>query len=278
MESIFTIERRKDFSVSFAGFFADLNSIVVTSTGVNLKVYEYLNYCIRYWPHRCGAIGIDDYLKGIGVDITDPKNDNDLLLTLELLINLLYWAPQQDNMDEGNTELSFGFKKNDVNNESERLIHNAEYILEQCCNMTVRREENARFPKFYITKRNTYVDAAVVAIPKLSDVLLGYYDVRNGDDLEYKISVLISLYGYMEPRRKEYKALACSSVSEEFFACMNTFGIRHNTQSQVRMQSKKKRRICDKLFLMAVYVLQATTVNDYKNELKALREKNNQSG
>ena len=271
MSSIFTIERRKDFPEAFAKFFEDLQSPVVTTTGDTFKMSTYLNRCIRYWPHRSGATGIDDYLKGIGIDITAPKEDKDLLLTLELLINLLHWSPKQDSNDDKNTDYSISFKKNDVEIESDRLIQNAEYLLEQCCNMTVREEKDEACPKYYITKRNAYVDNAVVTIPELKDVLLGYLDIRNTDDIEYKISALTSLYSYMEPHRREYKALSCGSVSEEFFSSMNSFGIRHNTKSQICMQGKKKKSICDKLFMMAVYVLQTPDVNECKDELKALR-------
>ena len=107
---------------------------------------------------------------------------------MELLINLLHWAPKQDFNDDQNTEFNFLPKKSDVENESERLIKNVEYILEQCCNMAVREVLNYDFPKYYITKRNAYVDAAVVAVPELKDSLLGYLDIRNVDDVEYKKS------------------------------------------------------------------------------------------
>lgn len=271
--SIFTIERRKNFSEAFAKFFEDLQSTVSTSSGDSYKLFLFLDRCLRYWPHRCGSTSIDDYLKGIGVDITAPKEDRDLLLTMELLINLLHWAPQQDYIDDRNTEFGFALKKNEVETESDRLITNAEYILEQCCNMTVRDEYDEDFPKYYITKRNAHVDAAVVAVPELKDILLGYLDMRNSDDVEYKKSALTTIYGFMEPHRKEYKGLTCSSISEEFFTSMNTFGIRHNTKSQIRMQAKKKIKVCDRLFMMAVYVLQTTEVNAYKNDLVELRNK-----
>jgi hypothetical protein len=41
------------------------------------------------------------------------------------------------------------------------------------------------------------------------------------------------------------------------------------------MQAEKKKMVCDKLFMMAVYVLQTGEVNEYKNELKGLREQQN---
>lgn len=269
--SIFTIERRKRFPEAFAKFFEDLQSSVSTSVGDSYKMFLYLDRCLRYWPYRCGATGIDDYLQGIGVDITAPKEDRDLLLTLELLINLLHWAPKQDFNDDKNTEFEFALKKNDVEKESERLIANAEYILEQCCNMKVREEYDELCPKYHIIKRNANVDAAIIAVPDLKDVLLGYMDIRNAEDVEYKKSTLTTIYNHLEPHRKEYKGLACSSISEEFFTSMNTFGIRHNTKSQIRMQSKNKIAVCDRLYLMAVYVLQTFEINGYKNELMELR-------
>lgn len=268
--SIFTIERRKKFPEAFNHFFEDLKTIVINSKGKHYSMFEYLNRCLRYWPHRCGAISIDGYLKDIGVDITDPKNDKDLLLALELLINLLKWVPEQysnDYYSGFSTEL-----KNVVEDEAERLLENAEYLLEQCCNMTVREEDDDVFPMYFITKRNAQVDSAIIAAPELKNTLLGYLDIRNADDYKYKKSALNTIYGYMEPHRKEYKAIACSSVSEEFFTSMNTFGIRHNTKSQIRLQTNKKKSVCDKLFLMSVFVLQTSEVNNYKNELKTIRE------
>lgn len=270
--SIFTIERRSNFPEAFSKFLMDLQSPVITTTGETFKIFLYLDRCLRYWPHRCGSTSIDDYLKGINVDITSPKEDKDLLLCLELLINLLYWAPTQDFNDDKNTDFCISLKKNDVEIEADRLIQNAEYILEQCCNMTVREEYDKDFPKYFITKRNAHVDATVVVVPEMRDVLLGYMDIRNADDIEYKKSALTAIYGYLEPHRKEYKGLSCSSISEEFFASMNSFGIRHNTKSQLRMSAKKKKQVCDKLFQMAVYVLQTTEVNEYKDMLKSMRE------
>ena len=271
MTSIFKIERRRDFPAAFTKFFEDLQTEVVTSAGNSYKMLGFLDRCIRFWPYRCGAISIDDYLKGIGVDIKKPEKDQDLLLTLELLINLLYWAPQQDSNDLKDLQFDFSLKLNDVQNEAERMLANAEYILEQCCNMAIRVETDEVFPKYYITKRNTEVDATVIAVPKLSNTLLAYFDMRNDDDLAFKRSALVEVYKYMEPRRNEYKKLSCSAISEEFFADMNGFGIRHNTKSQVSLRGKRKKTIYDKLFLMAVYVLQSEDANKYRDEMKDLR-------
>ena len=75
---------------------------------------------------------------------------------------------------------------------------------------------------------------------KVNDIKSIKCDIRNEEDLEYKKASLNSIYGYLEPRRTEFKKYVCSSISEEFFAGMNNFGIRHNTKAQVKMQTKKK--------------------------------------
>ena len=92
-------------------FFEDLKTKVTKSSGKCCTVFNYLNHCIRYWPHRCGATGIDNYLEQIGVDITVPKSDKDLLLVIELLVNLLYWSVKQDEIDNKNNDFTILFVK-----------------------------------------------------------------------------------------------------------------------------------------------------------------------
>lgn len=274
MVSIFTIERRKNFWESFTRFVEDLHlSKVTTSANAHYKMADYLDRCIRYWPHRCGAVSIENYLYDIGVNLTNPEDERDLLLILELYINLLYWAPKQDLLDREGDALSITWKQDDVENETKRLLQNVAYILEQCCNMRIREIDDDSFPMYRITKRNAYVDAAVEAVPELSEALLGYYDIRNEDDLEYKKTALTSIYTYLEPKRNDFKKLEWSSFCEEFFAGMNSFGIRHNTKAQIKMQAKKKKNVCDMLFMLAIYVLQTPEVLQYKKSLKEMRIK-----
>ena len=277
MNSIFTIERRKDFPETYSRFLWDLQSFKITaSTGFRYTIFDYLNYCIRYWPYRYGAVSISDYVDKINVDFSDPQEDKDRLLALELFINLLFYAPRQDQSDDVDRMFNITPRRHEAQIESERLIENAKYILEQCCNMKIREENHEECPKYYVTKRNPHVDVAVNAVPELMDVLLGYFDVRNQDNLAQKKVMLETIYNYMEPHRKAYKAFSCSAVSEEFFTAINTLGIRHNTKSQVRLPEKKANDIYDKLFMMAVYVLQTEEVNLFKKQLKELREiKNN---
>ena len=274
-DSIFTIEKQIDFNVAFADFLGDMDkSSVEISVGNKTSISKYLDHCIRYWPYRCGTTGIAEYLKAIDIDINNPNIEKDALLMMELFINLLHWAPKQYHQDTSNDMFGITFQKNVVEKESERLIENAKCILEQCCNMRIREVSNGdNLPQFRIIKRSAQVDAAVEAVPELSDMLLGYLDIRNADSREYKEAALTAIYGYLEPKRNTYKGLSCGSISEEFFSCMNSFGIRHKGKSQVKIHYTKRNAVYDKLFKMALYVLQTPDVNEYKDEMKALREK-----
>lgn len=83
LTSIFTIKRRKNFKESYDKFISDLQTVVETTTGKKYKMIDYLDYCIRYWPYRCDAISIDDYLSGMVTDTAINQEQRQLLLALE---------------------------------------------------------------------------------------------------------------------------------------------------------------------------------------------------
>lgn len=274
-QSIFEIERRKDFSEKFSKFYEDIStSTVDTVIGTTKKMLQYLEYSIRYWPYRRSATSISDYLFQIGVDIKDPRSDTDYLLIMELMINLLHYANKVDERDRDTLEMAWG-SSSSMHKETSRLLENADYILEQCCNMQVRLgkcKEGVDEPQYYICKRDAAVDAAIEAAPELVDVLLGYMDIRNAKDRGYKESTLTEIYKYLEPRRKEYGKGIAGSISEEFFAAMNKFNIRHSKGIQIKLHYTKRNALYDKLFRMALYVLQSEDAVNYRDEIKALRE------
>ena len=270
--NIFNVERRVDFSKEYNGFFEDVSKTkITTKMHGDITVMRFLERCIRFWPYRCGANSIDSYLKAIAVDITKPTCENDLLQIMELLINLLHWAPYQDVQDDEECEFELVFKKNLIENESERLLLNAAYILEKGCNMMVREIQDGKNKQYVITKRDAQVDAAIAAAPELSEALLGYLDIRNKDNNDFKKAALLTIYNYMEPKRKVYKGLSCGTISEEFFTAMNQLNIRHKSDSQITIPNRSKRVVYDKLFRMAIYILQAEDAHTYKEEIKKLR-------
>ncbi len=264
--SIFTIQRRRSFPEAFKNFYEDLFTEVIKSNGTTTSMHNYLDNCIRKWPHRCGATDIEDYLKCIGIYIDNPKDEKDLLLIMELWINLLHYAPKCDRDEDPLPSFNYS----SIEEESNRMLDNAEYILEQGCNMTIREIEDEACSKYVINKRNPHVDLALIAVPELKNQLLGYMDIRVAEDIVYKQAILLEIYRYMEPKRKVYRNMTCSSISEEFFKCMNHFDIRHNTESQIKLDKKTKMEVLDKLFMMAVYVIQTQEVNEYSTDLEKL--------
>lgn len=272
MKSIFEVERRKDFETGYNRFFGMLDETELTDVPDGVyTMADYMDYCIRYWPYRCGTDNIKDYLADINIDSSYIETDEERYLVLELYLNLLYWAPHQYKLDCQRTTFGALNMSNEIADESQRLITNLEYILEQCCNMRVREEKGKGVVKYCISKRDPVVDAAVVCVPELSSVLLGYLDIRNKNDISYKKRALEVMYKYMEPHRNEYKGLICQPVSEEFFACMNSLGIRHNTENQRAIPNAKRISVYDKLFEMALYVLQTKATNQACKEMRLIR-------
>lgn len=270
MTSIFTIKPRQDFNGLFTSFMKNLQSTKVEVGIEEYTMFDYLNRSLRYWPHRSGAKSMTDYLEQRGVDLNEKLSGNNSLLFLELVINLLYWAPKQEIIDKSVEEDGlFSLAKTQIQIESERLLDDVEYLLEQCCDIWIREEEAEEFPKYFITKRNASVDATALAVPELSDLLLGYFDLRNENDEFFKRSVLIEMYRYMDNDKNTYKSLACSSIFDEFSAAMNKFDIRHGDAKQIELENPIE--LYDKLFLMGLYVLQTKNVIKLKDEVKALR-------
>lgn len=266
MASIFEASRRKDFNLAFDEYMYDIAKSRMIVKGVEKPIAECIQECFRNWPYRCGKSNTEDYLNDIGVDITDLEIETDKLIVMELYINIFHWMKEfyrTDNLIDFDP-----FSKDNVYAESIRLIENAEYILEQCCDMMVREESVNPFPRYRVTRRDERVSAAVEDNPSLKNILLGYGDIRNCNDIKYKERALLEIYHHLEPRRKKYQQMACHEVSETFFAAMNQFGIRHNTSSQKIVRNKAN--LLDDLFGIALYILQTETVIEYKNEIRGL--------
>ena len=133
--SIFDLERRKDFVTSFTSLFEELctTDVCPEPTRLPMKMNLYMDYCIRYWPYRCGASSVPDYLDNCGIDITSPKSDVDFLWMLELYVNLLHWSQKQNSIDAENQQIDPFRRKSHVEKEAERFLENIDYILEPTC-------------------------------------------------------------------------------------------------------------------------------------------------
>ena len=270
-QSIFSIERRINFPEEFKKILLDLvNTNVKTSLGSKETLYEYLDYCIKYWPFRCGSLNISSYMESMNLDNFPQNTDKYNLLYCELIINLLNYAPEKDRQDYKFVKVLDAFGKTDIARESERILQNLEYILEQGCNMYVRVDYIEKYPKYIISKRDADVDSALESAPELNDYLLGYLDVRNENDLEYKKNALIAIYHYLEPQRSTFKNVYSGKMCETFFATMNKFNIRHNKDDQIVLPEYKQKDVYDKLFKIGLCVVRSKELLDYQKELEAM--------
>lgn len=274
-DSIFTIERRIELSEAFDKCLNDIRNItIIINKGCynqrRENLFNYLEYCLKNWPFRMGAVGFEDYFSQINIDFFRTQKDEDILYILELMINLLYWAMIQEKKD---AEFNISLSSSEVQKEAFRIIENISYIVEKSCNMRIREKyDKNKEEKYYVlSKRDVEVDSVLETAAELSEILLGYYDIRNMNDKEYKRRAIEAIYRYLEPHRKKYKGLSCGAVSEEFFNSVNAFGIRHNTKSQKKIHYKKVNSIYDELFKMGIYVIQCEKVNQYKDEISNLR-------
>lgn len=206
------------------------------------------------------------------IDNTDYSQHEKILYCLELYYNLLKWSVIHNdirkNQFEINFDKSFDFTIN-------AILENIIYILEKS-NYCIREKnkDDMIFPQYLLYKRDASVDAVLEYVPEISDILLGYLDFRNRNDRDYKKSVIIQLYNFMEPNRTKYKGYICGSISEEFFVSSNKLGIRHNDKNQIKIHYTKRIQIYDKLFKMALFVILTEQITQYKNDLVFLRSPN----
>ena len=124
-QSIFTIERRLDFSKEFEKINLDItNTMVKPSSGLQISLYRYLDYCIKYWPFRCGALDISSYINSMDSVAISGNPDKFKLLICELMINLLHYAPEKERMDYKCDVVLDAFGQTEIAKESERINQN----------------------------------------------------------------------------------------------------------------------------------------------------------
>lgn len=198
-KTIFDLERRNDLVSDFKFTVVDLEKTYVTTKSLgNMSLKQLLNDCIKTWPYRQGANSIPSYAGAKGFDIFDIEDETDILYNYELFLNLLHWAPTYDK----NRADIFSFDHSStVVEECDRCIQNIEYKLEMV-NMRVREIATKEAPQYVISKRDAQVDAVIESVPKLSEALLSYLDVRNQNDEDAKKVVLKTIADYLENRHK----------------------------------------------------------------------------
>lgn len=274
-KTIFDLERRMDPFEEIEDIQIHLeNTQVACKSYESLTVMALINRAIQTWPYREGDSTISAYLDKRGIKF-DLKSDegvsiDDVYYTLELYLNLLYWAPEYDRNRVTLTEFDFGGTS--LRESLQQYIEDIVYFFEQC-NMTVRKRKGKKdFPQYVVTKRDAAVDATIEQAPEISEILLSYLDIRNAKDEEFKKKAIRDIADYLEPKRKYYNGTAYKGLCESLFYAFNTFDIRHNNEKQKKLRKPQRMELYDKLFQMSLHLIQSEQIKEYKDQIDGYKQ------
>ena len=270
-KTIFELERRTDLVSDFRFTVTDLEKTnVITKSLGNMSLKQLINDCIKTWPYRQGASSIPSYASAKGFDIYDSDNETDIRYNYELFLNLLHWAPTYDRNRAD--MLSFDDSSTIVE-ECARCIENIEYNLEMV-NMRVRSIDIGKTPQYVISKRDANVDAAIEAVPELSETLLSYLDIRNRNDEDAKKTVLKAIADYLEDRHKSkfYRGTTYASLEDNLFTVFNRAGIRHGDKKQWSLRKPARMKLYDQTFKAAIHLLQMEDMKEFNDTVSALKQ------
>lgn len=267
-KSIFELERRSDLHSDYLKLIANLKATLIQTKSKGEKIlYRFLDECIQDWPYRQASSSMNEYLSNLGVE-RQGDEITDTIFALELLFNLLKWAPTYDS-NFSNTFSALVWEC-DVRQVCDRFIENIIFILEQN-NMAVRESGKGALLQFRIYKRRVEVDAALEYAPSIAEVLLSYYDIRNERDEDYKKNTIKYLADYLEPKRDEFKGTIYKNLSDDVFFVFNRCNIRHNRTDQIKLKKSERMKLYDETFRMCLILIQNSAVAEYRNKINILK-------
>ena len=276
-KSIFQLERRVDLIESYMQLESEVKSYkMAATTAYGSTILQYLNRCFRVWPYREGCSSIFDYCESKGINVEDQTqntftNDEKILFSLELYYNAMMWGIE---CDADTFERRFDHKYTPVDDYIYPLIENIEYILEKL-NYNIREKKLKSFSQYIITRRDTAVDCAVIAEPKLKEVLLGYYDLRNAKDEEYKRESFRKLSNYLEKKKKanEFSGSECKGIYDSASFLFNNINLRHGDSKQIDLPKRERMKLYDDLFRMCLFLIQYSDVKKCKERVDKYKKK-----
>lgn len=226
---------------------------------------------IKTWPYRQASTSVESFAEKHGFSFISPETDEDIIYSLELMVNLLHWAPIYKDKIKSIFDTSFegGETFTDACN---RHLDNIAFILESA-NMHVREISEETTPKYVIGKRDSGVDAVLESVPSLSDVLLSYLDIRNQKDENAKKRILHTIADYLEPIRRNYKNTAYNGLCDDLFVVFNKCGIRHNDKKQWNLRKADRMKLYDQAFKAAIHLLQMESTNKFKGTISELKKR-----
>lgn len=199
MKSIFDLEIRTNLLDEY-------NDLIeyIMRRNINLfasgSIFNFLDSKFTNWKYRLSAVSIEGYLKKREIYIDHPESNKDMIWSMELIINLIYYyILNNSDMYSDCHELAI-------------VYQTIEAIIERCNLRILQKGDRIQF-----IKRDADVDSVLEEVPELKDVLLQYLDFRNEKDIEEKRTLLKYIADYLEPRRDEFKGTEYYKLSQTLF-------------------------------------------------------------
>lgn len=275
-KSIFDLERRINLVESYTDFEYELKSMKMVATAAyGSSILQYLNRCFRIWPYREGCTTISDYLDNKEIDPTNQadrkfSNEEKILFTFELYYNAMMWGID---CDSNTYDRRFDHKYVPVDDYIYPLLENIDYILEKC-DYRIREIKQKECTQYIITKRNVAIECAVISEPRLKDALLGYYDLRNIKNEEYKRTTFRKISNYLERKYKanEFSGTECKGIYDSASFLFNNLNLRHDNGKQLNLPKKERMKLYEDLFEMCLFLIQYSNVIKCKGRIDKYKQ------
>ena len=265
MSSIFEMTEAVSLKQGYSNVYEYMNKSLAGIIREQYKVsfWELLDSCMEQWKYRGSATSIQQYFEQMHINQwqhSEDMSDQDILYALELFLNLMMYARDMANMLFDGQYIDLTEKHRQVTEES------IKYILEQN-GMTYTRVED----RIILRRINISVDASLHIKEDINDLLLGYYDIRNVNDVIYKKMVLSRVSNFLEERRKEFNKEGIKPISDTVFFALNNLDIRHG-DSTIVLSKTEEIDALDKVFEMAIFLMQYTKIMSYKNKIDTYKK------
>lgn len=238
---------------------------------IKFNLFTIFNNIIETWKYRNSATNINEYFEDLGIqDFNNPLDDTQSILILLTIINLLDYGkhcltniflsnPDDDPYDY---EPYLSLLTNLYDNSTKIIRQNISYAIEQ---INYKISDYGDDRKIF-TKRDADVDSVLGIDIKLDQYLLGYLDIQNQDNIQFKKQALKTLADHLEPHKSEFNETAIRSYYDTFAFAVNNMNIRHNNKSQINLGGSEK-EVYDKIFRIGIHLIRELNVRKIKKEI-----------
>lgn len=294
--NIFTTERRIDI-VKECGRIMDLckeSKFIYPIKHVSFDMYDYIvdeefyydeysedntysliaifDYAILHWNYRITAASFSQYLSDIGaIDYFLNKDaENKAMLTLATIVNLISWSDKFIEILFADLPDSIIHTTQVLYRKSIKVINeNIDTALEQ---INYKISDYGEDRKIF-TKRDADVDSVLGIDIKLDQYLLGYLDIQNQNNIQFKKHALKAIADYLEPHTQKFNGTTMKSLYDTFAFSVNNMDIRHNNESQINLNNSERKEVYDKIFRIGIHLIRDLNVREIKKEIDQYKQK-----